>query len=203
MPIWWGENQEGYPGENIAFASEQGTSLHFLIIEPGSTGDDNFVKAIKYHENQRSEVIKTERIGYCEVEKRNITEEKTFQASDIFHYLKNTDIFCFQDFFEEVCRFLEFVQMAIEDNCIADHGFAVVRILGVDGLINFMSCFVAVLIGKSIADSLQKQNVWIFSVPFIQFFKKFIPLGGCLQNSDNVRDDDIRLRIDKCHSLIE
>lgn len=92
MPIWWGEPQVDVPGADIAFADESRTDLHFLIIEPTSTGDDNFIKAIKFLENERSEVEKSEEFGFFTVEKRIIRENKTFTSADVFHLLKNTDL---------------------------------------------------------------------------------------------------------------
>lgn len=92
MPIWWGENQVDVPGSRIKFADNVPTKLHFLIIEPGSTGDDNFVKAVKVLENGRSKTVKTERIGYFTVEKREVTNEFTFTSGDVFRVIKGTDL---------------------------------------------------------------------------------------------------------------
>lgn len=92
MPIWWGETQTDLPGAKIKFADNTQTDLHFLIIEPTSTGDDNFIKAIKFLENERSEVLKKEEIGSFKVEKRKIKNQKTFTSADVFHLIKNTDL---------------------------------------------------------------------------------------------------------------
>lgn len=92
MPIWWGEKQVGVAGANIKFADDTSTNIEFFIIEPGATGDDNFLKAVKIMENQRSKVIKTERIGYFTVEEREITKNTTFTSGDVFKLIKTTDL---------------------------------------------------------------------------------------------------------------
>lgn len=93
MPIWWGETQVDVPGSNIKFAGDASTDLHFVIIEPGASGDDNYVKAVKLMENERSEIIKRENIGFFTVEKRKITDnERIFTSADVFYTIKNTDL---------------------------------------------------------------------------------------------------------------
>lgn len=93
MPIWWGETQVDVPGSNIKFESDASANLHFVIIEPGASGDDNYVKTVKILENQRSEIIKRENIGFFTVEKRKITDnERIFTSADVFYTIKNTDL---------------------------------------------------------------------------------------------------------------
>jgi len=92
MPIWWGENQINVPGSKIKFTQDSPAAYEFLIIEPGATGDDFFVKAVKVLENGRSQFVKSERIGYFTVEKRKITKEsETFTSGDVFRVIKGTD----------------------------------------------------------------------------------------------------------------
>lgn len=92
MPIWWGEKQVDVAGANVKFADETATNFEFFIIEPGATGDDNFLKAVKILENGRSKVVKTERIGYFTVEEREITNNFTFTSGDVFRVIKGTDL---------------------------------------------------------------------------------------------------------------
>ncbi len=92
MPIWWGETQVDVPGDNIKFADDTAIDLFFLIIEPGVSGDDNYVKAIKIMENTRSTVIESENIGFFTVEKRRITNPRIYTAQDVFYVIKNTDM---------------------------------------------------------------------------------------------------------------
>jgi 4-amino-4-deoxy-L-arabinose transferase-like glycosyltransferase len=92
MPIWWGENQVNVPGSKIKFADEKETNLHFLIIEPSASPDDNYIKAIKTLEDRRSKTIKSERIGYFTVEKRKIINQFSFSSTDVFWIIKNTDL---------------------------------------------------------------------------------------------------------------
>lgn len=93
MPIWWGETQVDVPGSKIKFADDVPTDIHFIIIEPGASGDDNYVKTVKLLENERSEIIKRENIGYFTVEKRKITDnERIFTSQDVFYTIKNTDL---------------------------------------------------------------------------------------------------------------
>lgn len=92
MPIWWGEKQVDVAGSNVAFGEDKSTDLFFLIVEPGATGDDNFSKAIRIFENRRSEVIKSERIGYFTVEERKVTKNQTYTSGDVFTFIKTTDI---------------------------------------------------------------------------------------------------------------
>lgn len=92
MPIWWGETQVDVPGHRIKFSDWTDPKLHFLIIEPSSRSDDNFTKAIKLLENQRSEVISKESFGVFVVEKRNIKKRQTFTGMDAYNLLKEADL---------------------------------------------------------------------------------------------------------------
>lgn len=92
MPIWWGETQVNVPGADVKFADNAPTKLFFLIIEPVASGDDNYVKAVKYLENTRSKTVKTEKIGTFTVEEREITKEFTYTSGDVFRVIKTVDL---------------------------------------------------------------------------------------------------------------
>jgi hypothetical protein len=92
MPFWWGETQVDVAGANVKFANESPTSLHFLIIEPGAGGDNDYTIAIKALEDTRSKTVKTEKIGNFFVEKREITTPRIFTSQDVFYFVKETDV---------------------------------------------------------------------------------------------------------------
>jgi len=93
MPYWWGETQVDVPGSNVIWSDDGGNDWLFLIIEPSSTGNDTWEKAIKLLEDTRSVTVKKENIGYFTVEKRRITNpERIYTSSDVFFVIKNTNI---------------------------------------------------------------------------------------------------------------
>jgi hypothetical protein len=93
MPYWWGETQVDVPGSNVIWSDDGGNDWLFLIIEPSSTGNDTWEKAIKLLEDTRSVTVKKENIGYFTVEKRRITDPKRiYTSSDVFYVVKNTNI---------------------------------------------------------------------------------------------------------------
>ena len=92
MPFWWGETQVNVPGSKIKFADDSPGELHFVIIEPGAKGDDDFTKAIRALENTRSQIIETKTIGSFTIEKRKITFPRIFTSQDVFFFVKNTDV---------------------------------------------------------------------------------------------------------------
>lgn len=89
MPFWWGETQVDVPGSKVKFSDNKSTDLEFLIIEPASSSNDYYPKAIEYLENTRSQVIKSQKFGYFNVEKRTITRERIFTAQDAFFVIQN------------------------------------------------------------------------------------------------------------------
>lgn len=88
MPYWWGETQVDVPGSKIKFANDTPTNLHYLIIEPRGSDDKAYIDAIISLEDTRSKVIKTEKIGYFTVEKREITTPRIFTLHDVFYVIK-------------------------------------------------------------------------------------------------------------------
>ena len=89
MPYWWGETQVDVPGSKIRFADDAPTNLHYIIIEPRGSDDKAYIDAIISLEDTRSKVIKTEKIGYFTVEKREITIPRIFTLHDVFYVVKN------------------------------------------------------------------------------------------------------------------
>jgi len=85
MPFWWGETQVDVPGSKIKFADSSDSNMHFVIIEPKSSDDKSYINAILSLEDTRSKVIKTEKIGYFTVEKREITTPRIFTIQDVFY----------------------------------------------------------------------------------------------------------------------
>ena len=91
MPIWWGETQVNVPGSTVKFSEEKETGIEFLIIEPSSGGNEDYLRAVMSLENSRSEVVKEQKVGYFRVEKRKITRPRIFTGEDAFWIIQNKE----------------------------------------------------------------------------------------------------------------